>query len=218
MDKSMLKGMLLGGAAVMAVSAGGVVGYKALNKPATTEAPVEVAAAAVVKAPEAPPKPTFAEVLLVKEITETIKTPREQCEDVQVQKQAPVKDENRVAGTVTGAVIGGLLGNQIGGGKGKTVATVAGVAAGGYAGNKVQQNMQQKDMVTTTERRCTTVEDVSKKTVGFDVTYRLEDKEGIVRMDHNPGKQIPVKDGQLVLTSAKSTSAASGAAKEPAPK
>ena len=78
--------------------------------------------------------------------------------NVQVQKQAPVKDEKRVAGTVIGGVAGGLLGNSIGGGTGRTVATIAGAAGGAYAGNQVQRYMQKKDIVTSTERRCKTVE------------------------------------------------------------
>jgi len=44
---------------------------------------------------------------------------------------------------------------------------------------------------------------VSSKVVGYNVKYQLNGKEGQVRMDHNPGGQIPVtKDGQLVLTQA----------------
>jgi len=111
-----------------------------------------------------------------------------------------VKDEHRVAGTVIGGVAGGVLGHQIGGGTGKTVATVAGAAVGGYAGNKVQKNMQEKDVVTTTEKRCKTVTDTSQKFVGYDVRYRLDGKEDVVRTSFKPGNQIPVKDGQLVLT------------------
>ena len=49
------------------------------------------------------------------------------------------------------------------------------------------------------DRRCKTVYDTSEKIVGYDVSYRLEGKQGMVRMDYNPGQQIPVKDGQLVL-------------------
>lgn len=174
MDSSMLKGIVIGGVAMVVLGAG-AVGYKAMTQP------------------------QFADVVAVKEAKQTVSTPREQCEDVQVQKQAPVKDEHRVAGKVVGGVAGGLLGSTIGGGSGKTVATVAGAAAGAYAGNKVQKNMQEKDVVTTTERRCKTVHDNSEKLLGYDVTYRLEGKEGTVRMAHDPGKQIPVKDGQLVL-------------------
>jgi uncharacterized protein YcfJ len=174
MNSSMMKGMVIGGIAMVVLGAG-AVGYQAMTKP------------------------QFAEVVAVKQAKETISTPREQCEDVQVQKQAPVKDEHRIAGKVVGGVAGGLLGSTIGGGTGKKVATVAGAAAGAYAGNKVQKNMQEKDVVTTTERRCKTVHDTSERLLGYDVTYRLEGKEGTVRMAHDPGRQIPVKDGQLVL-------------------
>ena len=174
MNKSMLTGVIAGAVAVTAI--GGIAGYKALN-----------------------PKPEFAEVLAVKPVTETTKTPREICEDVVVNEQAPVKDPNRIAGTAVGAVAGGLLGNQIGGGSGKTIATVAGAAAGGYAGNQVQKNMQQKNVVSRTERRCRTVQESSSRTVGYDVRYRLGEEEGQVRMDHEPGPRIPVKDGKLQL-------------------
>ncbi|MCP5269420.1 MAG: glycine zipper 2TM domain-containing protein [Zoogloeaceae bacterium] len=175
MNTSMIKGVVLGSAIALAVGAAGITGYQTMTKP------------------------KFAEVLAAKEITETVKTPREDCQEVEVKKQAPVKDEHRIAGTAIGAVAGGLLGSTIGRGSGKTVATVAGAAAGGYAGNKVQQNMQEKDTVTTTETRCKTVYDTSKKSLGYDVSYRLDGKEGLVRMAFNPGTQIPVKDGQLVL-------------------
>ena len=175
MDSSMMKGLALGGVAMVVLGAGGVT-YQQLSKP------------------------KFADVVSSKEVYEVVVTPREQCEDVQVQHQAPVKDKNRVAGTAIGAVAGGLLGSTIGGGKGKTVATVAGAAAGGYAGNRVQKNMQQKDVVTTTERRCKTVQEKSQKLVGYDVTYRLDGRDGTVRTSFKPGATLPVKDGKVVTT------------------
>jgi len=178
MDKSMIKGIVIGGLAMVAVTASGITGYRAMQAP------------------------SFAEVKAVKEVTETINTPRQDCQDVQVQKQAPVKDTNRIGGTVAGGVAGGLLGSTVGGGRGKTVATVAGAAAGAYAGNQVQKSMQEKDVVTSTETRCKTVNETSKKVVGYDVTYQLDGKQNMVRMAFNPGHQIPVKDGQLVLTPA----------------
>lgn len=172
----MIKGIAVGGLAMVVLGAGGVTGYKTLTKP------------------------KFAEVVAVKEITETVVTPREHCEDVQVQHQAPVKDENRIAGTVAGGLAGGLLGSAVGGGKGKTLATVAGAAAGGYAGNQVQKNMQQKDVVTKTERRCKTLNDKSQKVVGYNVTYRFDSKDGVVRTTFKPGSTLPVKDGKVVTT------------------
>ena len=174
MDKSMLIGIVAGAVSVTAV--GGFAGYKALKGP------------------------DYAEVISAKEVTEKVRTPREECRDVAVSHQAPVKDEHRIAGTAIGAVLGGVLGNQVGGGKGKTLATVAGAAGGGYAGNKVQENMQKSDQVTEMKTRCKTVYDSSTKSLGYDVTYRLGEKQGVVRMDHKPGQRIPVNSGQLVLT------------------
>jgi uncharacterized protein YcfJ len=176
MDKSMIKGVVIGGLAMVVLGAGAVTGYKSLNKP------------------------TFADVVAVKEITETVTTPRQHCENVQVQHAAPLNDSNRIAGTVVGGVAGGLLGSLVGGGNGKTLATVAGAAAGGYAGNQVQKNMQQKDVVVSTEQRCRTVNEKSQKSVGYNVTYRLDGKEAMTRMSFKPGATLPVKDGQVVTT------------------
>lgn len=175
MDKSMLKGMLIGGVVVTAVTAAGVTGYQQLKQP------------------------VFADVLTVKEATETVRTPREECVDVPVQRRAAVRDQHRIAGTAIGAVAGGLLGSAVGQGTGKKLAIVAGAAAGGYAGNKVQQNLQNRDTENSVERRCKTVYDSSEKHLGYDVTYRLDGKQDMVRMAYNPGTKIPVRDGHLVI-------------------
>lgn len=141
--------------------------------------------------------PKFADVLNVDAVTKTIRTPREVCNDHVVTHTQPAKDEKRIAGTVIGAVVGGVLGNQVGDGSGRKVATAAGAAAGGYAGNKVQQRMQNGNTYTTTEQRCETVYDSSEKIIGYDVRYRLGDKEHTIRMDRDPGQRIPVENGQL---------------------
>jgi uncharacterized protein YcfJ len=142
--------------------------------------------------------PRYAQVLEVKPVHRTVHTPREDCADVKVEKQRPVKDENRIAGSAIGAVLGGVLGHQVGGGNGRTLATVAGAAAGGYAGNRVQKNLQDKDTVEATEQRCKTVEDARQEVVGYDVRYQLGASVATVRMKERPGERIPVRDGQLV--------------------
>lgn len=176
MNTSMVKGIAVGGIAMVVLGAGAVGGYKAMQGP------------------------RFADVVAVKDVVQKVVTPREKCEMVQVKHQAPVKDQHRIAGTLVGGVAGGLLGNQIGGGSGKKIATVAGAVAGGYAGNQVQKNMQQNDVVIKTEQRCKTVNETTQKVVGYDVTYRLDGKEGTTRMSFKPGNQLPVKDGQVVTT------------------
>lgn len=174
MNKSLLVGAVLG---AVGVTAGGAVATYSLVS-----------------------GPQYAEVLAVTPVNETIKTPRQVCNEVTVTRQRPVQDQHRIAGTAVGAVVGGLLGNQIGGGTGKKVATVAGAVGGGYAGNKVQEHMQNSDTYTTTETRCNTVTDVSEKLLGYDVKYQLGDKVDTVRMERDPGARIPVQDGQLVLS------------------
>lgn len=173
MNKSMIIGTLLG--AGVATAGGAIAGYQWLKEP------------------------SYAEVLSAVPVTKTIKVPREECHSETVVRQKPVKDTNRVAGKVIGAVVGGALGNQVGGGSGKKVATVAGAVAGGYAGDKVQANLQEKDTYTTVEQRCKTVYDTQEEVAGYDVTYRLGNKETSLRLDYNPGTRIPVENGQLVL-------------------
>jgi len=182
MNASMLAGTVLGVA--LATAGGTYAGYSYINK-----------------------KPQFAQVTSVTPIVDTKSIPRQECQNVSTTHQKPVKDTHQILGTGLGAVVGGLLGSQIGGGSGKKIATVAGAAGGGYAGNQVQKDMQNKDTYTTTEQRCKTLYDKVEKVVGFQVAYLLNEQAGSVRMDHDPGAQIPVKDGQLVLREAQTAPA-----------
>lgn len=179
MNKSMIIGTVLGlGVATMG---GAIAGYQYVKEP------------------------DHAKVLKTLAVTKEIKIPHEECVDETVVRQKPVKDTNRIAGKVLGAVVGGALGNQVGGGSGKKVATVAGAVAGGYAGDKVQENMQKGDTYTTVEKSCKTVYETREEITGYDVTYRLKDKEEVVRMSYDPGQKIPLQNGELVLTPPAST-------------
>jgi uncharacterized protein YcfJ len=146
-----------------------------------------------------------AEVVSVKALTKSIKTPRQECHEEQVTRTKPVKDQDRLVGTGVGAVVGGLLGNQVGGGNGRVLATVAGAAAGGYAGNKIQQKVQQGNTYTANEQRCETVYDTREQPSGYEVVYVLKGKQHRIHMDHDPGKQIPVKDGRVVVEAGEQT-------------
>ncbi|MBW1213750.1 glycine zipper 2TM domain-containing protein [Pantoea allii] len=144
--------------------------------------------------------PQYAQVLSATPIKESIKQPRQECRNVTLTHRRPVQDENRIAGSVLGAVAGGVLGHQLGGGRGRDVATVAGALAGGYAGNQVQSGMQDRDTYTTSEQRCKTVYDKQEKMLGYDVTYKIGDQQGKIRMENDPGTRIPVdRNGQLIL-------------------
>jgi len=85
------------------------------------------------------------------------RTPHEVCTDEVVTTQKPVKDKDRVLGTLAGAVVGGVVGNKIGGhGTTQDIATIGGAAAGGYAGNRVQKSVQNGATEQTTQRVCHT--------------------------------------------------------------
>jgi uncharacterized protein YcfJ len=184
MNGSMLKGLAIG--AVLATAGGAIAGYNMVG-----------GGNLIGSVPD--PVPTHADVLSVVAATETVSVPREVCQDVEVTRQKPVKDEHQIVGTVTGAVVGGVIGNQVGSGKGKKVATVAGAVGGGYAGNKIQEHIQANNTYTTTEKQCSTVRDTAERVVGYDVTYRIGDQQGQVRMDRDPGSRIPLIDGELAL-------------------
>lgn len=177
MTKSMMAGAVLGAIAV--VGGGAVAGYHYMT----------------------PPEPQFAEVLAVVPVTEKVEVPSRECHDVKVTHTRPVQDEHRITGSVIGGVLGGVLGHQVGNGRGRDVATAAGAIAGGYAGNQVQKNMQHGDTYTTSSKRCRNVSKTEEKAAGYDVRYRLDGKEAVVRTDYIPVNKIPVKDGKLVLAS-----------------
>ena len=198
MNKSVVIGIVIG---VVIASAGAVIANYAVNSKSQGE---DAVAESESEGPESllslsKPAPDYADVLSVTPVVEQESTPREVCENYEVTEKAPVKDENQITGAVAGAVIGGVLGNQVGGGSGKKVATVAGAVAGGFAGKKVQETMQDKNTTTHMETRCETVYDTSEVIRGYDVAYRLGDKEDIVRMSYDPGEKIRLEDGELKI-------------------
>jgi uncharacterized protein YcfJ len=172
MNKSLVTGLIIGVA--VAAGAGAIASFKLRE-------------------------PQYAKVVKVTPLTKTISTPRQSCHDETVTHRKEPRDTHQVFGTVAGAVLGGVIGHQIGGGSGRDIATVAGAAAGGYGGNRLEKHMQDKNTYTTTESRCETVYDKSEKQVGYSVRYRLGDQERTIKMNHDPGDRIPVRDGQLVL-------------------
>ncbi|MGF1695871.1 glycine zipper 2TM domain-containing protein [Vibrio lamellibrachiae] len=147
-----------------------------------------------------PTGPTHATITLVEAVTESTKTPHKVCNDVVVTKQAEVKDDGKVLGTLGGAAAGAALGNQVGGGSGKTVATAVGTVAGAMTGRQIQENAQKNSTTTTTERRCTTEYTNSTDVVGYDVTYEIAGISTTVRTDNQPqSNTFPIIDGKVII-------------------
>ena len=179
MNKSFLIGATTGGALAVVVGTGAMVSHTLMH-----------------------PAPRYAEVVQVVPLTRTVVSPRRVCRDERIERTRPASDTHRVIGSIAGALLGGLLGHQVGDGSGRALATVAGAAAGGYAGDRIEARMQRGDTYTTTVRRCATVYDRTVRSEGYRVRYRLGGKTGTVRMDHDPGQRIPVRNGHLLLNAA----------------
>jgi len=175
MNKQMTMGILIGAVAVTAI--GSWAGYQALESS------------------------QYAEVVSVDALTKTVSVPREECRDELVSYKKPVKDKHQITGTVAGALIGGVLGNQVGGGSGKDIATGVGAVAGGYAGKKVQEDIQDKNVEQQLQQVCSTVYDQREEPNGYKVTYLLDGIEREIHMDYDPGRRIPLQDGELVIES-----------------
>jgi len=148
-------------------------------------------------------EPKYARVVSAQPQSRTVSEPREVCQDVEVVKQAPVVDEQRVAGTVIGGVIGGVIGNQIGRKDGRKIAKVAGALGGAYAGNKVQERIQNSRTVTTVEKKCETVNESHEVPDGYRVTYEWNGSTRTVHMATDPGSRLPVRGGEVILTAAR---------------
>ncbi|MCJ8287310.1 MULTISPECIES: glycine zipper 2TM domain-containing protein [unclassified Halomonas] len=146
---------------------------------------------------QAPQGPQFADITAVTPVTETVSTPREVCENVQVTRQAPTRDPHSILGSAAGAVVGGLVGNQIGGGSGRKIATVAGAIGGGFAGREVQRRVEAGQTYTTTEQRCHTVNDTREKTLGYDVAWEYDGVRQVARLEQAPdGERVLIEQGQ----------------------
>jgi len=143
--------------------------------------------------------PDYAQVVRVEPVTRAVTVKVQECNDAQAAGRKPSADSHRIAGTVIGGMVGGVIGHQFGNGSGRTLATVAGAAGGAYAGNQVQKKVQEKNAAAASERRCRVVNRTEQKVFAYDVRYRFDGRLGTVRMDHEPGDRIPVKNGKLVL-------------------
>jgi uncharacterized protein YcfJ len=129
----------------------------------------------------------FAEVLAVQPVVETVQKAREECpEEITAGHHGGGGRVAIGAATIKASTIKASM----------TVPAGASTPATDGAADAAAREQAALDQVG----KCTTVYDSILETVGYDVVYRLGDQEGTVRMDHDPGESIPVKNGELVLT------------------
>lgn len=78
-------------------------------------------------------------------------------------------------------------------------ATVVSVAQAQAAETPPEAPAAAKDDRNTVPQ-CLTVFDTASVEAGFDATYELDGIQKVVRLDREPGRRIPVEDGELVLS------------------
>ena len=148
---------------------------------------------------DAPPpqentKYAYADVLRVDPVYDRVQTsaPREECDDVPVDRRVD-GGNNNAAGTVVGAIVGGVLGSTVGKGDGRKAATVAGAVVGGAVGHGVAS--QDDGYYAGTQRRCRMVQDAAeeRRIVGYDVQYRYRGDIYVSRLDYDPGERMRVR-------------------------
>ena len=210
MNKSMMMATAGGALASAAVFSLGswFGGQQAVAPDAATPVAASVASVptgneAAVAAPVAPVPvyvaPTYAEVLEVVPVKKSWSAPREVCEQVTKVHEVPQQDPDRVAGKLLGAMIGGVVGHQFGDGRGKDAATAGGAILGGMIGDKVQRDRQQAKRYTTTENHCYSINETQEKIIGYDVSYRYDGREEVIRLGYQPETRVPVRDARLVF-------------------
>ena len=121
--------------------------------------------------------PAFAEVVSVDPVTETVSRPDRGCRDEQIRQRKAMQEASRNS---AGTVIGGM--------------------AGGVVTHPPQPVQQEDGAYAKPGAHCQAANRVSAKIVAYDVRYRLHGKTAKVRMDHNPGPKLPVKNGKVVVT------------------
>ncbi|UTA46492.1 glycine zipper 2TM domain-containing protein [Simiduia sp. 21SJ11W-1] len=92
-----------------------------------------------------------------------------------------------------GAVIGGAIGHAVGKNDRRS-GTAIGAVLGGSIGNDMGKSRRHSSVEYRDEERCETrqVREYEERLMGYDVTYRYHGETYTTRMDHKPGKRLPV--------------------------
>jgi len=125
--------------------------------------------------------------------TVRVSTPERECWNEPRRYQRHSQNDSYTP-AIAGGLIGGVIGNQFGGGSGKKVLTVAGALLGGSMGNDYNNHTKQYRGNPQRGEQCRVTNNYhdEQRIDGYRVTYKYNGKTYTTRMDHNPGRRIPV--------------------------
>ena len=125
--------------------------------------------------------------------------PERQCWEEEVVREVRHAPASRSATPgILGAVIGGAIGNAVGSRKrNQQVGAVVGAVLGGSIARDIVRNGERArstEYIDTVER-CRTVHTnyQEEKLVGYDVRYRYNGSQHVVRMPHDPGATLRLR-------------------------
>jgi uncharacterized protein YcfJ len=125
-------------------------------------------------------------------VYEQINEPRRECQtEYRTYEEKSYRNGNNTAGAILGAVAGGLLGSTVGKGNGKVAAAAVGAATGAVVGDRWYDR---GEPYTTTRSEpvetCRMVDNFRQQVVGYDVTYRYNDRNFTTRLPYDPGEWL----------------------------
>lgn len=129
--------------------------------------------------------------------------PERNCwyEDVEYYSESPRSRES-YTGPILGSIIGGAIGNAVGHDKkNKQIGTAVGAILGASVGSDISSRHESRDSYSDSNteyrsvKRCDVDHHVSydEEIIGYKVWYRYHGETYQTRMDHKPGKRIPVR-------------------------
>ncbi len=142
---------------------------------------------------DGPPRGERARVVRVEPIVERVRfsVPVEHC---WTERERQVRrGGDRTAATVAGGVVGAVIGNRVSDGRG--LGTVAGAVAGAVVGSELAgdrgRRVEYRDV-----RHCEVRHEprVERRVVAYHVTYEYRGRRDVVRMDHDPGRHVAIRD------------------------
>lgn len=133
-----------------------------------------------------------ARVLSVREKTERINTPREECttETVTTTSSAP-SSERELGGALIGGLAGAIIGSQVGKGSGKTAGAAVGAATGALVGDRIQ-NSGGSAAAPQTIQRCRMIDSWQTRSLGYEVSYEYRGRTYSEVLPFQPGNTLRV--------------------------
>jgi uncharacterized protein YcfJ len=123
---------------------------------------------------------------------EDVNTPRRECWTERIGDARESVGDRSYGGAIVGGLVGGILGHQVGKGNGRKAATVLGATTGAIVGDRIDNDGAER-VASREVERCRSVDNWSRKIVGYNVVYRYQGREYSAFLPYDPGPDIKLR-------------------------